>query len=296
MLERFTEPAYRAPCHANDLLLRITQGCTWNRCHFCNMSREHQFLSVTSEELEEQLRYFADAYPRNTPIWFVGANPLVLPTATLLAHIALVRRYFPDFAAITLQTRVADVLHKRLSDLQRLRAAGLSEIFLGVESGDDETLRFINKGQSAAQALAAMRKLNEAEIALAPMYIIGGGGKGTAERNAIGTAELLNQVRCKIISTTGLTVFPGAPFWEMRERGELTEMPEYEKVQELLAFVEHYTGESFLYYLHYLNPLHFTASLPRDKAEIVENLRCFLREHTPEEVEELVNRQEKASI
>ena len=69
------------------------------------MSREHQFLSVTSEELEEQLRYFADAYPRNTPIWFVGANPLVLPTATLLAHIALVRRYFPDFAAITLQTR-----------------------------------------------------------------------------------------------------------------------------------------------------------------------------------------------
>lgn len=296
MLERFTEPAYRSPLDADDLLLRVTQGCTWNRCNFCYMSKEYPFMSVTPEEMEEQLAAAAGHAPADTKIWFVGSNPLVLGTDRLLGYVAQVRKHFPQFRAITMQTRVSDVKHKSMEELKALRAAGISELFLGIESGDDEVLKILNKGLDAATALKQMQRLNEAGIDIVPMYMIGAGGKGTGERNGSNTAKLLSQVDAKVVSTTGMTVFPGAPFWEMREKGTYVEMPEYEKVQELITFIEQYTGTTFLYAMHYLNPVHFTANLPEEKEKILGGLYRFLTGNTPEEIEEMVNRRGKLSI
>lgn len=296
MLSRFTEPAYRSPMDANDLLLRITQGCTWNRCRFCYMSKQFKFMYVSYEEMEEQLEASVGGYPANTKIWFVGSNPLVLATDRLLHYIQQVGKYYPKFSAITMQSRLTDVKHKSMEELKALREAGLKEIFLGLESGDDEILKLLDKGLDSATALEQMKRLNEADIDIVPMYMLGAGGKGTSEKNALHTAKVLNQVRSKAISTTGLTVFKGSPFWEMRKNGNYIEMPEVEKIKELVTFIEHFTGNTFLYALHYLNPVHFQAHLPAEKEKILGGLHHFLESNSPEEIEQMVNRKNKISI
>ncbi len=298
MLSRFTEPEYRHPLDANAMLLRVTQGCTWNRCVYCYVSKEYRFACVTPEEMEEQLENKSrqGIYPENTKIWMVGSNPLVLPTERLLGYIGQIRRYFPDFSEIAMQTRVTDVCKKTLEELQALREAGIRELFLGVESGDEEILKMLNKGASAQTALEQMLRLNEAGIDIVPMYMVGGGGAGTGERNAIATARLFNQVRSRMISTTGLTVFPNTPLWEMRACGEFTEAPEAEKVRELLIFVRHLEADTLLFCGHYLNPVHFAANMPRDKEKIVAGLERFLAENSPEDIERMVNRGEMRSL
>lgn len=295
-LERFTEPEYRHPLDANALLIRVTQGCTWNRCHYCYVSREYPFTYVTYEEMEAELQSKVGMYPAHTKVWMVGSNPLVLPTERLLRYIALIRRYFPHFSEIAMQSRVTDVRHKSLEELRELRDAGINELFLGVESGDEDILKMLNKGASAQTALEQMQRLNVADMGIVPMYMLGGGGAGTWERNAAHTAKLLNQVRCRMISTTGLTVFPHTPLWDMREAGSFIEAPEVEKIREMLTFVQHLTTETFLYCNHYLNPVHFTASLPQDREKICRALERFLQENTPEEIEEMVCRHEKVSL
>ncbi len=296
MLERFTEPEYRHPLDANALLVRVTQGCTWNRCNYCYVSRDYKFAFVTYEEMEEQLRAKAGRYPATTKVWMVGSNPLVLPTERLLKYIEQIRRYFPHFSEIAMQSRVTDVRRKSMEEIKELRSAGIDELFLGVESGDEDILKMLNKGASAQTALEQMHRLNEAGMGIVPMYMIGGGGAGTWERNAGKTAALLNQVRSRMISTTGLTVFKGTPLWEMRAAGTFHEAPEAEKVREMLEFIRHLEVETLLYCNHYLNPVHFTAELPRDKEKICAGLERFLRENTPEEIEDMVGRRFKVSL
>ncbi len=296
MLERFTEPEYRHPLDANALLIRVTQGCTWNRCNYCYVSRGFKFSYVTYEEMEEQLRAKAGRYPSGTKVWMVGSNPLVLPAERLLKYIGQLRRYFPHFSEIAMQARVTDVRGKSMEELRQLRSAGINELFLGVESGDEEILKMLNKGATARTALEQMQRLNEADIGIVPMYMLGGGGKGTWERNAVNTAELLSKVRSRMISTTGLTVFRGTPLWDMRAAGTFREAPETEKIREMLAFIRNLKSETFLYCYHYLNPVHFTADLPGDRERICAGLERFLNENTEQEIEDMVGRQFKSSL
>ncbi len=296
MLERFTEPEYRHPLDANALLVRVTQGCTWNRCNYCYVSRDYQFAYVTYEEMEEQLRAKAGKYPSTTKVWMVGSNPLVLPTDRLLKYIEQIRKYFPRFSEIAMQSRVTDVRKKSMEEIKELRDAGINELFLGVESGDEEILKMLNKGATAQTALEQMLRLNEADMGIVPMYMLGGGGAGTWERNALKTAALLSQVRSRMISTTGLTVFKGTPLWDMRAAGTFREAPEVEKILEMLTFIQHLKTSTFLYCNHYLNPVHFTADLPKDKEKICSSLKRFIKENSAEEIEEMVGRQYKMSL
>lgn len=296
MLKRFTEPEYRHPLDANAMLIRATQGCTWNRCRYCYVSKEYEFIFATYEEMEEELRAKAGRYPEETKVWLVGSNPLALPTERLLRYAELIRRYFPRFSEIAMQSRVTDVRRKSASELEELREAGFREIFLGVESGDEDVLRMLRKGATAKIALEQMLRLNEADVDIVPMYMIGAGGAGAGEKNALHTAALLSQVRSRMISTTGLTVFRGTPLWELRARGEFTEASEVEKIREMMTFVQHLEAETFLYSMHYLNPVHFKADMPKDREKILDGLDRFLSENSPEEIEEMVNRRAMVSL
>ena len=298
MLSRFIEPEYRHPLDANAMLLRVTQGCTWNRCAYCYVSKDYKFAYITEDEMEEQLKNKSkhSIYPEDTKIWMVGSNPLVLPAERLLGYIKQIRRYFPNFSEIAMQSRVTDVRMKTMDELKALREAGIRELFLGVESGDEEILKVLNKGASAELALEQMLRLNEAGIDIVPMYMVGGGGAGTWERNGINTAKLLSKVRSRMISTTGLTVFPNTPLWEMRRLGDFTEAPEAEKIREMSTFIRHLDAETFLYCNHYLNPVHFAVNLPEEREKILAGLENFLAENTPEEIESLVRRREMRSL
>ena len=112
------------------------------------------------------------------------------------------------------------------------------EVNLGVESGDDWTLRRINKGYHAADILEQTRKLDEAGIAYWMTFLNGVAGREHSREHALHSAEIFSQCHPTVVGTGGLTLFPGTPLLEEARRGEFEPLTEKEMLEELKLFVE----------------------------------------------------------
>lgn len=288
----FTEPAMRPPQEARSLLLRATQGCTYNDCHFCYVSRGYPFMAVTPEQLEGEVSRRRPFFRPDTDIYMTGSNPFALPTEALAAYIAVLRRHFPHFNELSMQSRIDDIRRKNAEELRELRRLGLAQLYIGTENGNDAALRLMNKGHTAALAVEQLHRLDAAGIAYTTFYVIGMGGKGAGRASGEATAAMFNQVRPRRITTTGMTVFPHTPVAAMAREGRFVEATEREKIEELLTFLERLTVDTFYDGIHYLNPLSYRLSNSdaREKDRVLDDIRDALRTYSDEELEKMVNR------
>ena len=292
----FTETAFRPPQEANSLLLRLTQGCTHNACHFCYTSRGHDFLETSAEYLEGELLAKKPFHPTDTNVYMIGANPLALPFSRLKSHIDLLRKHFPRFRELSMQAMIRDVKGKTLEELKALRALGLSHLYIGTENGNDDALRLMNKGHTADEAAEQLSRLDQTGIEYTTQYILGMAGRGHGEASAKASANFFNRLHPRRLTTTGLTVFPGTPLAEMVRTGAFIEASEKEKVEELLVFFEHLTINTFFDSAHYLNPLTYRFSTAVEKEEVMDDIRDFLATHSEEEIEFMVGRNQMRSL
>lgn len=289
---RFTEPAMRPPQEAHSLLLRATQGCTYNKCHFCYVSRGYPFQAVTPEQLEQELLSLKGAFPAHTRIYMTGSNPFALPVARLEEYIAVMRKHVPQFTELSMQARIDDISGKSRDELLRLRSLGLSHLYIGTENGHDAVLALMNKGYTAAEAVEQLLRLDAAGIAYTTFYIIGMGGRGTGIQSGEATAALFNRVHPRRITTTGMTLFAHTPLADMARRGDFIEASEREKIEELHVFLKSLTRDTIYDGVHYLNPLNyrFSVSDAAEKRRVLADIEEILREYSDEELEKMVGR------
>lgn len=294
----FTEPAMRPPQEASSLLLRATQGCTYNRCRFCYVSRGYPFMAVTPIQLEEEIATLQGRFPDDTAIYMTGSNPFALPSDKLRTYLQVIARRIPRFRRVSMQSRIADIAGKSMEELQELCGMGLRHLYIGTESGNDEALRLMNKGQTSAQSVEQLLRLDEAGISYTAFYILGMGGRGNGKVCGEDTARMFNQVHPQLITTTGMTVFRHTPLFDMAARGEFTEASEREKIEELRAFLQNLTIDVFYDGIHYLNPLNYRFSNRDEQAKrrVLEDIDDVLRQSTDDELELMVSRKLKHSL
>jgi radical SAM superfamily enzyme YgiQ (UPF0313 family) len=294
----FTEPAMRPPQEAHSLLLRATQGCTYNDCLFCYVSRGYPFMSGTPEQMEQDVLARKPFFPSSTRICLTGSNPFALPSERLKAYIAVLRRHFPLFSELSMQSRIGDIARKSDAELQELQGLGLTQLYIGTESGSDEALRLMNKGHTASEAIAQLNRLDESGIAYTVFYVIGLGGRGQGKASGELTAAMFNQVHPRRITTTGMTIFERTPLADMVRSGQFAEASEREKIEELLTFLEHLTVDTFYDGVHYLNPLNyrFSNGNKADKRKVLDDIRNILQSCSDEELEAMVNRKTMKSL
>lgn len=292
----FAETPFRPPQEAQSLLLRATQGCTYNACNFCYSSRGYVFMAATQERLEQELLEKKGTYPADSAVYLIGANPMALPMKTLCSYLAVLRRHAPDFAELRMQSMVRDVKGKSAADLRELRRLGLRLLYIGTESGSNEALELMNKGHTAEEAVEQLLRLDEAGIGYSTQYVLGLAGKGQGRHSAEATAAFFNQVHPHRITTTGLTVFSGTPLETMVRTGRFVEAPEKEKVEELLLFLERLSTDTYFDSVHYLNPLTYRFQTGTEKAGVLEDIRDILATYSDEEMELMVNRKLMRSL
>ena len=294
----FTEQMMRPPQEAHSLLLRATEGFTYNDCHFCYVSRGYSFRAVSEEYLEKEISKYQPFFPADTKIYLTGSNPFALPTATLKAYIKILRAHFPLFSELSMQSRIDDIHGKTPEELNELCALGLKHLYIGVESGNNRTLKLMNKGYTAEDAIAALQSLDKANIAYTTFYVLGLGGQGTAEECGRDTANMFNKVHPRRITTTGLTIFQDTPLAQMVKDVIFVEPSEREKIEELKIFLETLNIDTYYDGIHYLNPLNYrlqTGNI-QEKTKIIADIQQILNEYSTADLELMVNRKTMISL
>lgn len=280
---RYEGKLYRPPSEADAYILQATVGCSWNRCTYCDMYRDKEFRVRGLDDLLEDLEAAAEEFGDRVEKLFVAdGDALVMELSHWLPLLERSRSLFPRLRRVSCYAMATNVLAKTPTELQELREAGLSTLYIGPESGDDVTLRRIAKGSSFDEHAAAAQRAHEAKMALSVIFLLGAGGVERSEVHALQSAALATAMDPEFLAALTLTVIPGTPHARMEEKG-LYVLPEVEALlRELRVFIAEARPRDALFRTnHASNYLPLGGRLPRDSERILATIDEALRGEVP---------------
>jgi radical SAM superfamily enzyme YgiQ (UPF0313 family) len=200
----YVDPVYRPPSEADSLILPVTDGCSWNRCTFCEMytAPQKQFRARDEAETLETIRRCGERYGAEVRrIFLADGDALVLPTRRLLGVLRAIREHLPGVHRVSSYCLPRNLRKKSVAELRELADAGLALAYVGAESGDDEVLAKVGKGETYATTLDALNKLGEAGIRRSVMILNGLGGEALWQQHADNSARLANAAQPEYVAT-----------------------------------------------------------------------------------------------
>jgi radical SAM superfamily enzyme YgiQ (UPF0313 family) len=216
------------------LILPVTNGCSWNQCTYCEMytAPQKKFGLRSEEETLESIRRCGEQFGSEVQRVFLGdGDAMALSTRRLMAVLTAIRTHLPRVRRISSYCLPRNLRHKSVQELQELRAAGLSLAYVGAESGDDEVLQNVHKGETFESTRDALDKLGAAGIARSVMLLNGLGGRGLSRQHAEHSARLANATQPEFLATLVVSF----PQGEQRFR---TAFPAWEPLDPHGLFVE----------------------------------------------------------
>ena len=270
----YTGTIYRPPFEARALLLQVTTGCSHNRCSFCTMYRDEQFRMEPLEQIEEDLEEAREYVPGVKRVFLENGDPFALSADRLEQIAVMIQAYLPKVETIAKYASIKNVIGKTDEELRRLRTLGINELNIGVESGLDEALAYLNKGYTAEQAVYELKRLGAAGIVYGANIILGCAGAERRHENAAATAALLNETDPYLIFTGTIHSDPGCPLHEDIQAGRFVESTfgEYlDEEEELLKLLD--LTDCYLFGLHPSNIVRMHGNLPEDKEVMLELIR-----------------------
>ncbi len=268
MFPDYDEPLFRPPCEAGSLIIQATLGCPHNACSFCAMYKTKRFRARDTEEVKADLRRARLMYSHVPSIFLADGNTVAMNSEKLAEIISYARRLFPEAERISSYGGARFLKGKSPEALRRLRESGLDIIYFGLESGDDEILKRVNKGVTSAEMVEAARKVKEAGIRLSVYVLLGLGGIERWEQHALNTARALNLMRPHFIRPRTLYPVPGTPLWEEMERGEFIEADGITVMRELRLLLENLDAEGAVFLSDHISnyiPVHGLLNRDREK-------------------------------
>ena len=235
---RYVNPVFRPPSEAQSLILPVTDGCSWNRCTYCEMytAPQKKFRARDEQETLDSIRRCGERYASEVQRVFLGdGDAMVLSTRRLMDLLTAIKQNLPRVRRISSYCLPRNLRNKTVQELTELRAAGLDLAYIGAESGDDEVLQRVNKGETFESTRAALDKLGAAGITRSVMLLNGLGGRLLTGQHAKNSARLANATQPEFLATLVVS-FPqgeqrfrqGFPEWEPLNQQELfSEMEQF---------------------------------------------------------------------
>ncbi|MEI2689658.1 MAG: radical SAM protein [Anaerolineae bacterium] len=217
------------------LVLQATHGCSHNACTFCTFYRDVPFRIKTPDQFRQHLAdvvdFFGPAIAMRRSIFLADANALVAPMPRLLALLDVQRSVFSAQSSPLPLFAFIDAFHaerKRVADWQELRARGLARVYIGMESGHDPLLRWLNKPGDAAAVLDAVTTLKAADLQASVILLLGVGGDRYADGHVRDSIALLNAMpltRGDLIYFSDFVAQADAPYTRLAEAAGIAALP-----------------------------------------------------------------------
>jgi len=273
---------FRPPSEADSLILQVTIGCSHNRCTFCGMYTTKRFRTRTADQIradiDEALAMFGPGVRR---VFLADGDAMCLSARRLTAILDLLNDAFPNLQRTSAYANARDVLSKTDADLAELRSRKLKMLYMGLESGDAETLAAIDKGATPAQIVEAVKRVRQAGMTTSVMVLIGLAGVDRSLEHARRSADAINEMAPEFTALLTYTPVPGTALHERIGAG-VSDLPSPRgSIAEIKAFVERLECQTYFTCNHASNYVPMTGRMPHAKQRMVDALDAALAGQLP---------------
>jgi radical SAM superfamily enzyme YgiQ (UPF0313 family) len=268
---RYEGTLYRPPSEADSLILQATIGCSYNECTFCAMYRDKRFRVRKIEELRAEIAWAKEELgPRVSKVFLADGDALIAKTSYLHEILAALKDAFANLRRVSCYSSPQSLDVRTVEEMSALRDAGLTQYYLGIESGHDAVLAKLKKGVDSAEMIRVAGKATAAGVKLSTMILLGAGGRALSMEHARESARVVNAIQPRFVSTLVMTPVEGTPLFEEAERGEVDELSPEETARELREFVAGLELRGSVFRSnHASNFLAVGGNLPKDKAALL---------------------------
>lgn len=281
----YIEPVFRPPSEWKSLILQVTNGCSWNKCTFCDMytAENKKFRPKKTEQIEQEL---AQIKAQNLPvarIFLADGDAMMLPFNRLKEILLLIKRYFPNNTRVSSYCLPRNLKNKTVEQLSELRELGLKILYVGCESGDDEVLELIDKGETYHSSLDALHKIKTAWLKSSVMILNGLGGPELSKQHAVNSAQLMNEAQPDYLSTLVVSFPYGEQRFSENFNGRFRMLTQHELFVEMESLLTELSLEKTIFRSdHASNYLVLKGVLGQDKTKLLTQVQTAM--HSPKNI------------
>ena len=275
----YIEPVFRPPSEWKSLILQVTNGCSWNNCTFCDMytAETKKFKPKKIDLIESELKQVSQSITPVSRVFLADGDAMMLPYNRLKDILTLIKKYLPNVNRVSSYCLPRNLKNKTVEQLTELKSLGLSLMYVGCESGDDEVLALVNKGETFDSSLVALNKIKQAGMKSSVMILNGLGGPEYLAQHAKNSARLMNEAQPDYLSTLVVSF----PFGEQRFaeafNGSFRQLTQIELFQEMEILLSELTLDKTIFRSdHASNYLVLKGVLGKDKALLLQQVRDAL--------------------
>ncbi len=273
----YHEPLFRPPSEAHSLIIQATLGCAWNKCAFCEMYTSKQFQARKEEDIFADIQSMSPYSNHYRKVFLADGNAMVLSFDKLSRILDQLNATFPRLTRVSAYAIPKDIEAKTDKELQILAEKGLKLLYVGIESGDDELLKAIDKGENFESTSHALQRARKAGIKLSVMILNGLGGKKYSRQHALNSAKVVNKIQPEFLSTLVLSYPFGEEHFMKKFKGEFIPLNTVELIAEMKVFIGNLElSQSIFRSDHASNYLILRGNFPRDKQEMLNRINGVL--------------------
>jgi len=271
----YIQPVFRPPSEGRSLILQVSNGCSWNKCTFCEMytAPQKKFSPKAEDKVIEEIKRCGEQLPQTRRVFLGDGDAMVLSVRRLKTILEAIKQYLPSVTRVSAYCLPRNIKNKSEAELQDLHELGLGLIYIGAESGDDEVLEKINKGETFETTKDSILKARAAGIKVSVMIINGMGGKKFSAQHAINSAKLVNATQPEYLATLVLFDHSQEGKIEQGFNGDFTPLNSAELCEEMRSFIQHTELDKSIFRSdHVSNHLVLKGVLGKDKEQFLENI------------------------
>ena len=275
----YIEPVFRPPSEARSLILQVTNGCSWNKCTFCEMYTQDQkkFRARKEEEIEQDIIKAASSGVPFHKVFLADGDAMVLPMRKLESILRMIQKHIPSVTRVSSYCLPRNIYKKSVEDLALLKTLGLDILYVGCESGDSQVLEFVSKGETYETQRDALIKIKQAGLRSSVMILNGLGGPKYSEQHAINSARLMNETQPDYLSTLVVSFPMGEDRLKEGFEQDWSLMDQTTLFLELKHFISHLELDNTIFRSdHASNYLPLKGVLGKDKTAMLEQIDTAL--------------------
>jgi len=277
MLE-YSYPLFRPPAEANNLILQVTLGCSYNNCSFCSMYKTKSYEVRKLEEVLQDIDILAHNYPDATKLFLADGDALSLPSEQLLTLLNYLQKSFPKLRRVSTYASAQNILKKSKEELEILCKNKLNLLYYGIETGSDLILNNITKGVTQSEIINSLNLASQAGMKISATVILGLGGEKYSSLHVEETAKIINATKVNYLSTLQLGLEEDAKKNFYKHFNDFSMPNDTQILEEQKRFLEllEPTNKIIFRSNHASNALHLAGTLPKDKNRLIQELEMAL--------------------